>query len=338
MLIKCPHCQATLNEKRDVCPYCKAYIKTEMDKITEVKAEPVYSTAYFIKEAIMSAFKPEPIENLPNNVAYQRRPRKSLSMYLVIGVAMMVLGCFLLFGNLWFQYIGLTMNCFTLPIVFLVWFLQNDRYEPEPISFVAYLFGWGAIAGLGSYVLNPLLYPYLGAAGGALVEEPLKLVGIYLFAKGKLFRTEINSHLDGMIYGAAVGAGFTSLENMLYIFYGDYSSIPLAMLSRMTTAFMHIAWTAIAARTLGLALSLRGNMKITDLLPGLMIVIPLHFFWNSVPEIMRGAVILPITLLVLFREVNMAVKDEESWGFKLVGPSEKRVRRRRTYEQTRRGR
>jgi RsiW-degrading membrane proteinase PrsW (M82 family) len=105
----------------------------------------------------------------------------------------------------------------------------------------------------------------------------------------------------------------------------------------MTTAFMHIAWTAIAARTLGLALSLRGNMKITDLLPGLIIVIPLHFFWNSVPEFMRGWFILPITLLILFREVNMAVKDEESWGFKLVAPSEKRVRRRKTYTHTRRG-
>jgi RsiW-degrading membrane proteinase PrsW (M82 family) len=309
-----------------------------MDKLSEAKAEPVYSTAYFIKEAIMSAFKPQPVENLPTNAVYQRRPSRSLSMYLVAGGVMVVIGCFLLFGDLWIQYIGLTMNCFTLPIVFLLWFLQNDRYDPEPISFVAYLFGWGAIAGLCSYVLNPILYPYLGEAGGALVEEPLKLVGIYLFARGKLFRTEINSHLDGMIYGAAVGAGFASLENVLYIFYGDYSSIPLAMLSRMTTVFMHIAWTAIAARTLGLALALRGDMKITDLIPGLIVVIPLHFLWNSVPEIMRGAIILPITLLVLFREVNMAVKDEESWGFKLVGPSEKRVRRRRSYEQTRRGR
>jgi len=337
LLLKCPYCKATLKEKRDVCPHCKAFIKNEMNKLGEAKPEPVYSTIFFIKEALMSALKPEPIEVLPSNIAYQRRPSRSLSKYLIGGGVMVVLGLFLLFGDLWYQYIGLTINCFTIPIVFLMWFIQNDRYEPEPISLIVYLFGWGAVAGLLSYVINPIIYPILGAAGGALVEEPLKLVGVYLFARGKLFGSEINSHLDGLIYGASVGAGFTSLENMLYLFSGDISNVPLAMLTRMTTAFMHIAWTAIAARTLGLALALRGNMKITDLLPGLIVVIPLHFLWNSVPDFMRGWVILPITLLILFREVNMAVADEVSWGFKLVAPSEKRVRRRYKYTQTRRG-
>jgi RsiW-degrading membrane proteinase PrsW (M82 family) len=140
-----------------------------------------------------------------------------------------------------------------------------------------------------------------------------------------------------MIYGASVGAGFASLENMLYLFYGNPSSIPLALLARVTTTFCQIAWTAIAARTLGLALALRGNMKVTDLLPGLLVVIPLHFLWNSFPDFMRGWFMLPIMLLILFREVNMAVNDEVSWGFKLVGPNANRVRRRNLYEQVRHG-
>lgn len=337
MLIKCPHCNATLNEKEDICPFCKANIKEEMGKIRQIQDRPKYSTAFFIKEALMSAFKPEPIEVLPSNVAYQRRPPQSLTKYLIIAAIMLGLGASLLFGELWLSYLGVTLNCFTIPIVLLAWFFQNDKYDPEPLSLIAYLFGWGAIAGLLSYYLNPLLYPYLGYGAGAFIEEPLKLFGLYLFAKGKLFGTEVNSHLDGIIYGASVGAGFASLENMLYLLSGNVTSVPIALLTRMTTVFCHIAWTAIAARTLGLALVLRGKMQITDLIPGLLIVIPLHFFWNTFIDIMRGWFILPITLLIIFREVNMAVEDEERWGFRLVGPSEKRVRRRKTSSQTRRG-
>ena len=295
-----------------------------------MRDKPDYSMMYFIKEAFISAVKPEPIDMLPSKMAYQWRPQRSLSKYIVLAGVMISLSISLMFGDMWLGYIGLTISSFTIPIAFLYWFVQNDRYDPEPTTLIIYLFGWGTIAGLLSYFLNPLLFPFLGAGGGAFIEEPLKLVGVFLLGREKLLKSEINSHLDGMIYGAAVGAGFASLETLLYLFNtGGGSTIPYTMLSRSTTAFCHIAWTAIAARTLGLANAVRGRMAITDLIPGLLIVIPLHYFWNSFAEMMRGWFILPITLLILFREVNMAVDDEIRWGFKLVAPNEKKVRRTR---------
>ncbi len=288
-----------------------------------------YSLSYFIRETFVSMYKPIPIEVLPSKVAYRKRPSGNMAKYLITGVIMLGIGLLVVYGNIWLTYFALTIGSFTIPLIFLYWFTQNDRYEPEPVTLIAYLFGWGAVAGILSLYVNQLVVPFLGVSGAALVEEPFKLFGVYLLAKSKIVSSEINSHLDGMIYGAAVGAGFASLENISYLLSaGGGIYVSQMMLSRSTTSFCHIAWTAIGARTLGLANALRGNIRITDMIPGLMISIPLHFTWNLFPEtdLLRSFVIMPVTLLILIREVNMAVDDEVRWGFESVSPNEKRVR------------
>lgn len=102
-----------------------------------------------------------------------------------------------------------------------------DRYEKEPGWLLAATFLWGAIPGLilallfnvlGSLPFY-LLGPAVGDAAGAIliappVEETVKgvaLLGIFL-----LLRQEIDSLLDGIIYGAMVGMGFAMVENFFY--------------------------------------------------------------------------------------------------------------------------
>ncbi|MBK8987742.1 MAG: PrsW family intramembrane metalloprotease [Chloroflexi bacterium] len=103
-----------------------------------------------------------------------------------------------------------------------------DRYEKEPWWLLAAAFFWGAVPSiLFAYLFNTLFsLPFFFLAGETLgetlgasfvapiVEESIKglaVLGIFV-----LWRHEIDSPLDGIIYGAMVGLGFALVENVFY--------------------------------------------------------------------------------------------------------------------------
>ncbi|MEZ4641381.1 MAG: PrsW family intramembrane metalloprotease [Chloroflexota bacterium] len=103
-----------------------------------------------------------------------------------------------------------------------------DRYEKEPWWLLTTAFLWGAIPSIIiAYIFNSLLSTpiYLltsETTGDTLaasfiappVEETVKgLVLVIIFFR---WRHEIDSPLDGIIYGAMVGMGFAMVENIYY--------------------------------------------------------------------------------------------------------------------------
>ena len=117
----------------------------------------------------------------------------------------------------------------TLPILFYIAIIYwVDRYEKEPWWLLSATFFWGAVPSiLFAFVFNSLfsapLYLILGEELGDIlsaslvapvVEESIKglaILGIFIF-----WRHEIDSPLDGIIYGAMVGLGFALVENVFY--------------------------------------------------------------------------------------------------------------------------
>ncbi|MEM7111097.1 MAG: PrsW family intramembrane metalloprotease [Chloroflexota bacterium] len=110
-------------------------------------------------------------------------------------------------------------------VLIIYWF---DRYEKEPAWLLTAAFLWGAIPSIIiSLIFNTILsIPFVllveGATADALaasfiappVEETVKglaLIGIFF-----LWHQEIDSILDGIIYGAMVGMGFAMVENVFY--------------------------------------------------------------------------------------------------------------------------
>lgn len=103
-----------------------------------------------------------------------------------------------------------------------------DRYEKEPWGLLAATFLWGAvpaviIAFIAEAILSPPLYVLFQTptadliAGGAIapvVEETAKAAALILLVFR--YRHEIDSPLDGIIYGAMVGMGFAVVENVYY--------------------------------------------------------------------------------------------------------------------------
>ena len=107
----------------------------------------------------------------------------------------------------------------------LWWF---DRYEKEPLGLVIAAFTWGAVPAIifsliaelvldvpVSYFVEPMAANLIGAAVIApIVEEIFKGGALLLLLI--FFRREIDSPLDGIIYGGLVGFGFAAVENVFY--------------------------------------------------------------------------------------------------------------------------
>lgn len=150
----------------------------------------------------------------------------------------------------------------------LWWF---DRYEREPAGLLIIAFFWGAVPAVIFSVIAQLIFQIpisilvgqnLGAQliGAGLVapltEEPFKALALLLLLL--LFRREIDTPLDGIVYGGLVGFGFAATENALY-FLGEFGMgglmgvLGLAFFRTLVFGLNHALFTACTG--LGLALA-----------------------------------------------------------------------------------
>ena len=180
----------------------------------------------------------------------------------------------------------------------LLWWL--DRYEKEPLHLLAFAFLWGAIPAIILSLLlevlldipilavsnNALTYDLLGSSFSApLVEEGVKalaVLSLFLF-----FRREIDSPLDGLIYGGMTGFGFAAVENFFYLF-GAYESGGIAGTLILTFfraglfGLNHAMYTGFTGLGLALVLETRRTW-LKFLLPplGLALAVGTHAYHNT---------------------------------------------------------
>ncbi|MBK9715684.1 MAG: PrsW family intramembrane metalloprotease [Kouleothrix sp.] len=140
----------------------------------------------------------------------------------------------------------------------LIWWL--DRYEKEPLWLILVAFLWGSLPAIGLAVAFELglegllagspIGPDLTAWGLApLVEEPIKalaLIGLFWFARG-----EFDGPLDGIVYGALIGFGFSMTENVLYFINFDAPLGALFWVRGVLFGLNHAFFTCIVGLSLG---------------------------------------------------------------------------------------
>jgi RsiW-degrading membrane proteinase PrsW (M82 family) len=178
--------------------------------------------------------------------------------------------------------------------------LRLDRYETEPLRAVLACFTWGAVGAVLFSVATGLLFQFaveetLGAEvaevasvviGAPLVEESFK--GIAVLAVLVFARDEIDSTLDGLVYGALVGVGFAMTENILYFgqayLEGGLGEFGTLVLSRAVIGgFGHPAYTAITGAAIGWSRGRYGRGIARVLVPilGWALAVTLHVAWNG---------------------------------------------------------
>jgi len=308
----CPRCGSEVEEDSIYCEFCGMRLEGT-PIIRKPPLHPPETTLESIIEAFRSLFMPTPHIRHPSPAVYETLPRYTpIKKYLIIGVILTVIGLTLTTFGIWIKFLGFTIVAFTSPAILLIWMYYNDRFEREPLSLIALTFGWGVISTFPALIVNTLMrWPPPFAA---LVEEPLKILGVYWLAKHKTLGKEFNDHLDGMVYGAAAGAGFAGTENILYIvrFAPKIGALTIIIL-RSITPISHMVFTAIAGRSLGIAKVRKGKINAKDLIPGLAAAITLHFLWN-ISSIISITILLPAYIMILTKLVREAQRDEILWG------------------------
>ncbi len=183
----------------------------------------------------------------------------------------------------------------TIPTLFLVWLIWwADRYEREPTRLLVSAFFWGAIPAillaliteliLALPINETLIWGQLASVAviAPIVEETVKgmaLLGMLLFT-----RSELDGILDGIIYGALIGAGFAMTENFFY-FLSEETLTSLRWLIFLRAGLFgwnHIFFTAIFGASVGAAAQIKSRWGQGILLMlGLATATSLHMLHNA---------------------------------------------------------
>lgn len=139
-----------------------------------------------------------------------------------------------------------------IPLSTVLFFFEvNVRRNVSLYQVVRLLFLGGIVSLIFSLVLFALPFAaldWMGASVAGIIEEPGKLLALLVVAKSVQYRYKLN----GLLFGACVGAGFAIFESMGYAFQilvstEDIGEVTSNILLRgVLSPFGHIAWTAIA--------------------------------------------------------------------------------------------
>jgi RsiW-degrading membrane proteinase PrsW (M82 family) len=245
---------------------------------------------------------PTPVAGPP-----RRQRRVGTVVAAVVGIAigaaalLFVLLYLLLFLGPQLVVVGGIMAFVPLAIV-LLGLRWIDRWEPEPRSALIFAFLWGAgvsvvlallvdaeiqamIASSGG---DPAAFEFVGAAIQApIVEEFGKGLGLLLlFWFG---RRHFDGPVDGIVYAAAVAAGFAFTENIQYFGIalaesgGSIAGVgEIFVIRGLMSPFAHVMFTAFTGLALGIAARrTNGVIGVFFFLLGLIPAVLLHAFWNG---------------------------------------------------------
>ncbi len=215
-----------------------------------------------------------------------------------------------------------TVGAMVLPLTVLLFFWELNIPRNIPIYTVIGIFMIGGLLSLIFTLLESQLLPEMSAVFAPITEEPGKFLAAAVF----ISLLNVKYGVNGMLIGAAVGAGFACFENIYYILYiGFYStlmalpepdyvlavnmSIQIFLLRNLgTLGGGHIFWAAAEGAALTLA---KGNEKLQ----------PKHFFNKKFLIYLCGAIVIHMLWNSGFIDVSLLdMKVEASNGAYLMAP------------------
>jgi RsiW-degrading membrane proteinase PrsW (M82 family) len=191
-----------------------------------------------------------------------------------------------------------------VPLVVVIHAL--DLFEQEPFAMLAAAFAWGALAAttlaisantalldliakLGS---QPLADRWGAAIAGPIDEETLKALGLMLLVL--IAAAEIDTPIDGLIYGAFIGLGFQILEDFQYLTNPSFSGDGLSQTHVVWELFLvrgliggiwsHAAYTGLVGLGVGYLVSrpeVPRARRIALACLAFAGAVSMHFVWNS---------------------------------------------------------
>lgn len=222
----------------------------------------------------------------------------------------------------------------TLLFVGLIYWV--DQYEKEPWWLLAAAFLWGAVPSIiVAYIFNTFLsipvYMLVGETYGdavsaslvaPLVEETIKgfaLLAIFLF-----WRNQIDSILDGIIYGAMVGMGFAMVENVYYFVNvyaeGDATAWQINIFMRSVIfGLNHALFTSMSGLGIAIArMTIHRWLKFVAPIVGYSLAMFLHFLHNALVSFESALCFLALLfdwggVILVLGIIGFALYQEQAW-------------------------
>ena len=204
-----------------------------------------------------------------------------------------------------------------VPALFWLWyFYSRDKYEPEPLSWIVLIYFFGIVItipvaitqGIIGLILPEILIAVLVAP---VFEETAK----YLVVRRTVYETrEFNEPVDGIVYAAAAGLGFATLENVLYVFSALESSLALALQTGVVRAFIsvpgHVLFSVMWGYALGRARFMPPGQRPAIIFGGLVLAMAAHGLFNLLLYDAIGfAVLILIVVPLLWLAVHRRIRD-----------------------------
>jgi RsiW-degrading membrane proteinase PrsW (M82 family) len=200
-------------------------------------------------------------------------------------------------------------------LVILLYIYKKDRYEPEPLHLVAWVFFLGALTVIPAGLIE-LLFPegvFSSAVVAPVVEEGLKFLVVYFAI---YHHPEFDEPMDGIVYATAASLGFATIENILYVIDGG---LAVGIVRAIASVPGHVIFACIWGFALGTAkfkpATERRGIILTGLLGGML----LHGIFNFSLEVLQVAgfllilvVIIPLGWWMICKNIGRAHADPAS--------------------------
>ena len=341
----CPECGEKLKGDESTCPGCgfpltkkktNNVITENLDKITGAKSES-YVT---FKDLFKNTFKKHSEKDLDDVFVCGSDkttpdvkdidPKKAsawvyfkILIFFVIAYIPTRIG-FITYGNANFLPAMIILGAFAIPVTVLIFFYEINLFRNIPFYKVVKYFILGGGLSLIVAILffsldfNTDISTYTGALMVGVIEEVAKaiIVAIFLFKDKKC-----NYILNGLLIGAAVGAGFAAFETAGYILRfglseGLQSMLTIIKLRGLLAPGGHVAWAAIEGAALmyvkGFDKLNKKHLNDKRFLLVCLIPILLHGIWDmpiNTPYYLLQIVLTVAAWIVIIYFINLGLKQ-----------------------------
>ncbi len=251
--------------------------------------------------------------------------RKHYWKVLLIGLILLIAGEYMLSPNI----LGASALFFVIPIgaalapvTFFIYCWDSDYLSDMPRWIPWGAFISGAALGVTLAFILEVVFVHGDSLGASLavgfIEESCKALAVVFFLRSRRLRSEI----DGVILGAAAGAGFATLETMLYAvtaYVGGFqagggvaAANQTLLLRGLLAIFGHVTWTAIVVGAIWRDRGQRSFRLTFGVILAFAIAVLLHGLWDGVPII--GMLVAGLVGLWLIRFFLREAVAREKFG------------------------
>jgi len=183
----------------------------------------------------------------------------------------------------------------------ILYIYLKDKHEPEPLSLLVKSFLLGILAVLVTFMISFPLDMFVPTDEEDLTQQAVHaflLVALveefskFLFVRGILYHDEhFNEPFDAIVYSVMVSMGFATLENILYVSQGGFST---ALLRMFTAVPAHATFAILMGYYIGKAKFESGKSYLAwgGLLAATLFHGSYDYFWfiSFVPGLWMGAI------------------------------------------------